>query len=132
MAYMFSEAKVFNWDVSKWDTAKAIMVSMFNQATVFNGDVTKWDTASVTEAYLMFKNASSFDRDLSDWDTKKMVDKQGSDFSGCYDFATDSGCEQSRPHPKFETCGAKFDNCTPCRVRDPDDDMADPSEYAAD
>jgi surface protein len=70
MTAMFSNAFVFNQDLSKWNTgAVTIMSGMFQQASSFNQDLSKWDTGAVTSMAGMFYEASSFNQDLSDWNT---------------------------------------------------------------
>lgn len=46
---MFSGAKVFNQDVSKWNVSKVInMEKMFLGAKIFNGDISSWNISNVT------------------------------------------------------------------------------------
>ena len=72
MNQMFSRAKHFNGDISKWDVSRVTdMHGMFAHATRFNGDISKWDVSSVTTFQGMFHTAEAFDRDINLWDVSK-------------------------------------------------------------
>ena len=72
MSRMFSSAKLFSGDISKWDVSNARdMSGMFRSANSFNGDISKWDVSSVSatrERYKgmndMFLGATSFKQNL--------------------------------------------------------------------
>ena len=138
---MFFNHPVFNQPLGAWDTSargaepiskgrrrtaegggdvEVILSSMFQNAKAFDQNISAWDTSKVTNANEMFFDASSFDQDLSGWDTQQMVDvdPEGFGLEGCHDFATQSGCNQTRreAHPSIETCGAEFEKCAPCRI----------------
>merc|ERR1719198_1913612 len=50
---------------------------MFSVAKAFNQDLSKWDVSHVTDMYAMFYDARSFNQDLSNWDVSRVVDMQG-------------------------------------------------------
>merc|ERR1719247_1372569 len=62
---MFSNAIVFNGDISKWDVSSVTDMSfMFSAAKLFNSDISKWDVSSVTDMLRMFSHATSFKQKL--------------------------------------------------------------------
>ncbi|ATZ16811.1 hypothetical protein ELUMI_v1c00830 [Williamsoniiplasma luminosum] len=79
MSKMFNKAKVFNGNISSWDTKNVTNMSdMFWEAEKFNGDISKWNTSSVTNMNAMFQHASSFNQDLktngNSWNVSKVTD----------------------------------------------------------
>ena len=44
MSYMFAYTKVFNSDLSKWQTSKVLKMDSMFEHSMFNGDITTWDT----------------------------------------------------------------------------------------
>merc|ERR1712222_89255 len=61
MGGMFTAARSFNADLSKWDVSSVTdMGGMFEDATSFNADLSKWDVSRVTNMGSMFEGASSF------------------------------------------------------------------------
>ena len=74
MREMFRGAKVFNGDISGWDTSSVTnMSSIFETASAFNQDISGWDTSSVTNMSSIFTAASAFNQDISGWDTSKVT-----------------------------------------------------------
>jgi len=70
MFNMFNNARVFNGDISNWDTSRVTnMTNMFRDARDFDRDIGSWTTGSVTGATDMFFNADAFNQDLSGWNT---------------------------------------------------------------
>lgn len=68
MRYLFSGDRLFDGDISHWDTSNVTdMSSMFSGAKAFNQDISKWDTSKVTNMDSMFLNCVSFNQDLSGW-----------------------------------------------------------------
>merc|ERR1719148_33732 len=70
---MFSGARKFNQDLSKWDVGKghdfARMFAEFEGAPVdFNQDLSGWNVGSGRYFDSMFYGASNFNQDLSGWD----------------------------------------------------------------
>jgi surface protein len=62
LAYAFSYAKKFNWNLNNWDTSNVTnMLYMFYQASFFNQPLNNWNTSNVTNMYWIFRDASSFD-----------------------------------------------------------------------
>merc|ERR1719174_2097175 len=72
---MFSGAKLFNGDISKWKVSRVSdMSAMFYGAKGFNGDISKWDVSSVSDMTDMFTNANFFfNSDLSMWDVSRVT-----------------------------------------------------------
>lgn len=68
ISYMFSDTKVFNQDISAWDTSNVkLMNYTFSNASAFNQPIDKWDVSNVTGMTGMFNDALVFDQDLSVW-----------------------------------------------------------------
>ncbi|MFW6213875.1 MAG: BspA family leucine-rich repeat surface protein [Spirochaetota bacterium] len=73
----FSNAALFNSDISKWDTSSVTtMAGMFSGARAFNQPIGSWDTSGVTDMTTMFFDADSFDQDLP-WDTSSVTSMAG-------------------------------------------------------
>jgi len=73
MFYMFSDASVFNADLSGWDVSNVtIMFGVFRNASAFNGDISTWNVSNVTTMANMFTSASVFNGDLSSWDVSSV------------------------------------------------------------
>ncbi len=49
------------------------MEGMFSNAALFNQDISDWDTGNVESMFGMFWNASSFDQDLGEWDISSVT-----------------------------------------------------------
>ena len=65
MNRLFSNARSFQGDVSKWDVSNVKdMSGMFQGATLFNGDISQWEVSSVINMEHMFRNAASFKQNL--------------------------------------------------------------------
>ena len=65
MSYMFSNARLFSADISKWDVSNVHdMSGMFHGAKSFNGDISKWEVSRVSKMDNMFRGASLFTRKL--------------------------------------------------------------------
>ena len=78
MAAMFSSAKLFNSDISKWEVREVqTMNGMFGGAKSFNSDISKWDVSSVNDMYGMFWSATSFNSDISKWDVSSVSNMYG-------------------------------------------------------
>ena len=74
MSLMFSEAKLFNSEISNWDVSSVTnMGAMFNSAKSFKAELSKWDVSSVTNMYHMFDGAASFNGDISKWDVSSVT-----------------------------------------------------------
>ena len=52
---------------------KVKMQSMFEGAKLFNRDISTWNTSNVTDMEAMFHDACSFNGDLSNWDTSRVI-----------------------------------------------------------
>ena len=50
------------------------MIAIFRNARIFNGDISGWDTSSVTDMSSMFEGAYDFNQDISGWDTSSVAD----------------------------------------------------------
>ena len=82
MREMFRGAKVFNGDISGWDTSKVItMREMFRGASDFDQDISGWNTSMVTTMSLMFRGASDFDQNIGSWDVTSLTDAYNMFFS---------------------------------------------------
>ena len=65
MSRLFSGAKYFDADISKWDVSRVNdMRDMFLGASLFNGDLEKWDVSGVKDMSGMFGGATYFKRKL--------------------------------------------------------------------
>jgi surface protein len=99
MYMAFREARLFNSDVSNWNTFKVTHLDhTFAQAAAFNSgksyfimfefhktqlicfflfqllqDMSNWDVSKVTTLYKTFFLASAFDSSVSRWDTSKVT-----------------------------------------------------------
>jgi len=77
MSEMFSEAHLFNQDLSNWNLGKVTTVrDMFFASRFNNGDPagasTKplyWDTKNVKDFFGMFRSNGSFNQPIGSWDT---------------------------------------------------------------
>ena len=59
MSRLFSNAKLFDGEISKWDVSRVQnMRDMFLGATSFNGNLTQWDVSSVQDMPDMFGRAT--------------------------------------------------------------------------
>lgn len=75
LAGMFQGARVFNQDISNWDTSNITnMERMFQGAISFNQDIDSWNTESVTTMKEMFRDTESFDQELKNWNTANVQD----------------------------------------------------------
>ncbi|MCK8461939.1 BspA family leucine-rich repeat surface protein, partial [Mycoplasma capricolum subsp. capricolum] len=71
---MFSDAKKFNQDLSKWDTSNLeTLRAMFQYTEKFNQDISMWDTSNVRIMEYVFTAAKEFDQDLSNWDVSNVT-----------------------------------------------------------
>lgn len=72
MSWMFNNAKVFNINISGWDTGLVTtMERMFgglNNPMAFNQPIGAWNTSSVQNWDGMLYCCSNFDQDISNWD----------------------------------------------------------------
>ena len=135
MQSMFADAKVFNQDLSNWNTASvANMQSMFGRAGAFDNNgvvVLPWNTASVTDmSYMfhgtsslralnalewqtslvqtmdsMFREASSFNADVSTWDTQA-VTSMAYMFQGGASLPAPDSQPSRGPRTTSSTCGS--------------------------
>ena len=70
---MFSYAKSFTGDISKWDVSSVKdMSSMFLAAKSFSSDLSEWDVSNVQSMPAMFRWATSFNGDISKWDVSSV------------------------------------------------------------
>ena len=73
MSRMFSYAKLFRGDISKWDVSNVRdMSGMFHRAESFNSHLSKWDVSRVTNMLGMFQFARSYNGDISKWDVSRV------------------------------------------------------------
>ena len=78
VSYMFSNARLFNQDISSWNTSNITnMTYMFNAAVVFNKPLNSWDTSSVTDMSYMFTAAYLFNQPLNLWNTSSVTTMRG-------------------------------------------------------
>jgi len=71
---MFSEAVLFNGNISNWDVSNLTnCLQMFNGATSFNQDIGDWDVSNITNMGRMFEGATSFNQDIGDWDVSNVI-----------------------------------------------------------
>jgi surface protein len=69
MSYMFTDAIVFNQDLSGWNTSNVTdMSNMFYDASGFNRPLATWNTSKVTTMSGMFRGATAFNQPLVSWD----------------------------------------------------------------
>lgn len=84
MSEMFSEARIFNADISDWDiTNVRLFIGMFNTAKSFNKSLDKWKNKIGTGSLIadqsvnmakMFYDAESFNGNIQNWDTSRVSD----------------------------------------------------------
>ena len=75
MSYMFSGAKLFNGDLSRWHVASVVnMSNAFNGAESFNGNISSWHVQNVTNMSGLFSNATAFNSNISSWDVSNVTD----------------------------------------------------------
>ena len=75
MSSVFHGANAFNQDIGGWVTSKVTdMKYMFDEAFAFNQDIGGWVTSSVTDMYNMFRDAEAFNQNISEWDTSSVTD----------------------------------------------------------
>ena len=91
MKEMFRGARIFNGDLSRWDTTSVTdMSGVFHNAYDFNQNIGEWVTSSVTDMSFMFRNAKAFNLNISKWDTS-MVIKMNSMFHNAHAFNPNIG-----------------------------------------
>ncbi|MFN8841964.1 MAG: BspA family leucine-rich repeat surface protein, partial [Chryseotalea sp.] len=74
MDYAFREARLFNADLSGWNTSNVTTMDyMFYRARDFNGNIGTWNVSKVNTMTRMFEDASSFNQDLNNWDVSKVL-----------------------------------------------------------
>ncbi len=89
MRMMFTNAALFNGDLSGWNTGSVSnMSAMFMGAAALEADISGWDTGEVTDMATMFASAARFNADISGWDTRKVLN-MGMMFYGAADFDRD-------------------------------------------
>ena len=91
MSTMFSNAWIFNQDISDWDVSQVTSMSlMFQSASKFNQPLNNWDVSQVTSMSLMFQGASKFNQTLNNWDVSQ-VTSMSLMFQGAYNFDQNLG-----------------------------------------
>lgn len=79
MSSMFENCRVFNGDISNWDTSNVTnMFRVFENTWKFDGVISDWELGSVTDARRIFMNAKVFNQDISNWDVRSVT--QGQNF----------------------------------------------------
>ena len=75
MKEMFRGARIFNGDISGWDTSSVTdMSSVFHGANAFNQDIGEWVTSKVTDMKYMFGDAYAFNTNIGEWVTSSVTD----------------------------------------------------------
>ena len=75
MREMFRGARIFNGDISGWDTSSVTdMSSVFHGANAFNQDIGEWVTSKVTDMKYMFGDAYAFNTNIGEWVTSSVTD----------------------------------------------------------
>ncbi|WP_434323985.1 BspA family leucine-rich repeat surface protein [Mycoplasma capricolum] len=70
---MFWDAKVFNQDISMWDTSNLESLdAMFLGAKKFNQDLNNWNVSNVEILDRTFFETEEFNQDLSNWDVRNV------------------------------------------------------------
>jgi len=66
MNFMFSQSKLFNSDISRWNTARVTATqAMFSEAESFNIDISRWNVNQITRMWMMFSGAKEFKQCLN-------------------------------------------------------------------
>ena len=74
MARMFTDARNFNQNISKWNVSQVTnMSSMFTDARNFNQDIGRWNVSQVTNMNSMFSEARVFNQDISNWNVSQVT-----------------------------------------------------------
>jgi len=74
MNEMFSNASLFNGDLTGWDVSSVTDISyMFSNALLFNSDLSGWNVSNVRNMISVFDNASSFNQNISSWNISNVT-----------------------------------------------------------
>ena len=74
MSYMFSYSQ-FNGDISRWDTSQVLNMKDMFFYSVFNSDISSWNVSNVTNMELMFVY-SRFNGDISQWNIDSLKNSE--------------------------------------------------------
>jgi len=77
MRNMFSFAKIFDQDLSKWNVSNVTNMRAMFKGGIFNQDISKWNISNVKDISFMFNYAILFDQDLSKWNVSNVEEMTG-------------------------------------------------------
>lgn len=73
LSRMFYNCKLFNQNLSDWDTSNVTDMSNMFARSEYNQPIGSWNTSNVTDFTSMFEDNVVFNQDLSQWDTRSAV-----------------------------------------------------------
>ena len=77
MSYMFNETN-FNQPIGDWDVSKVTtMLGMFSSNKYFNQPLANWDVSNVTNMENLFFNADAFNQPIGNWDISNVTTMYG-------------------------------------------------------
>ena len=77
MEYMFSNAYVFNGNISGWNVSNLTYAPyLFSNARKFNQNISGWNVSKLSNMVGMFQGTTVFNQNISTWNVQK-INKTG-------------------------------------------------------